>query len=66
MMGTKSRESIFGSSIRISAERAAAARKEADRLACEAWNKRMLGYRGPARRRPANFFDPRIAIGRQI
>jgi len=38
-MGVKSRETIFGSSIRASAERAAAARKEADRLACEAWNK---------------------------
>jgi len=36
-MGSKSRESIFGPSIRASAERAAAARKEADRLACEAW-----------------------------
>ena len=30
-MGTKSRETIYGSSIRASAERAAAARKEADR-----------------------------------
>jgi hypothetical protein len=37
-MGTKSRESIYGSSIRASAERAKEARKEADRLACEAWN----------------------------
>jgi hypothetical protein len=36
-MGTKSRESMFGPSIRASAERAAAARKEADRPACEAW-----------------------------
>ena len=51
-MGTKSRESMFGPSIRASAERAAAARKEADRLACEAWNKRMLGYRGPAQPSP--------------
>ena len=42
-MGTKSRETMFGPSIRASAEKAAAARKEADRLACEAWNKRMLG-----------------------
>jgi hypothetical protein len=41
-MGTKSRESIYGSSVRASAERAKAARKEADRLACEAWNQRML------------------------
>jgi hypothetical protein len=42
-MGTKSRETIYGGSVRASAERAAEARKEADRLACEAWNKRMLG-----------------------
>jgi hypothetical protein len=35
-MGTKSRESIYGSSIRASAERAREARKQADRLACEA------------------------------
>jgi hypothetical protein len=41
-MGTKSREQIYGSSIRASAERATQARKEADRLAVEAWNKRML------------------------
>jgi hypothetical protein len=33
-MGTKSRETIYGSSIRASAERAVEARKEADRLAC--------------------------------
>jgi hypothetical protein len=50
-MGTKSRETIFGPSIRA-AERAAAARKEAARLACDAWNKRMLGYRGPAQPSP--------------
>jgi hypothetical protein len=48
-MGTKSRESIYGASIRASAERAKEARKEADRLACEAWNQRMLGYKCPAR-----------------
>src|SRR6516225_7038695 len=52
-MEEKSHESIFGPSVRASAERAAAARKEADRLACEAWNKRMLGYRGPAQPSPA-------------
>jgi hypothetical protein len=51
-MGTKSRDTIFGPSIRASAEKAAAARKEADRLAREAWNKRMLGYRGPAQPSP--------------
>ena len=48
-MGTKSRESIYGAS----AERATEARKQADRLACEAWNKRMLGFQGPARPSPA-------------
>jgi hypothetical protein len=42
-MSTKSRESIYGSSIRASAERAREARKEADKLACKAWNDRMLG-----------------------
>ena len=44
LMGTKSRESIYGSSVRHSAERAAEARKETDRLACVAWNQRMLGF----------------------
>jgi hypothetical protein len=48
-MTTKSRESIYGSSIRAAAEREIEARKEADRLACEAWNKRMLGFQGVAR-----------------
>jgi hypothetical protein len=52
-MGTKSRETIYGSSIRHSAERATEARKEADRLACVAWNQRMLGYKGPAQPSPA-------------
>jgi hypothetical protein len=51
-MGTKSRESIYGSSIRASAERAREARKQADKLACEAWNQRMLGYKGPAQPSP--------------
>jgi hypothetical protein len=52
-MTTKSREHIYGSSIRPKAERAAEARKEADKLACEAWNMRMLGYQGPAQPSPA-------------
>jgi hypothetical protein len=52
-MGTKSRESIYGSAIRHSAERAAEAPKEADRLACVAWNQRMLGFQGPAQPSPA-------------
>ena len=33
-MGTKSRETIYGASIRAAAERATEARKAADRLAC--------------------------------
>jgi len=51
-MGTKSRETIYGGSVRAAAERATEARKEADRLACEAWNKRMLGFQGPAQPSP--------------
>ncbi|MCP3463706.1 hypothetical protein [Bradyrhizobium sp. CCGUVB23] len=51
-MGNKSRERIYGASVRAAAERAAAARKEADRLACEAWNKRMLSFQGPAQPSP--------------
>lgn len=47
-MGTKSRESIYGAA----AEQAAEARKQADRLSCEAWNKRMLGFRGPGQPSP--------------
>jgi hypothetical protein len=35
-MSTKSREYLFGSSIRLAARRAAEARKEADQLACKA------------------------------
>jgi len=31
----------------------AEARKTADRLACETWNKRMLGFQGPAQPSPA-------------
>jgi hypothetical protein len=52
-MGTKSRESVYGASVRAWEERAAEARKQADKLACEAWNKRMLGFRGPAQPSPA-------------
>jgi hypothetical protein len=52
-MSTKSREYLYGSDIRISAERAAEARKTADQLACVGWNKRMLGYKGPAQPSPA-------------
>jgi ribosomal protein S27E len=52
-MGTKSRESLYGHDIRYPAEKAAEARKNADQLACLAWNKRMLGFQGPAQPTPA-------------
>ena len=42
----------LGASIRAAAERATEARKEADRLAVAAWNKRMLGFQGPAQPSP--------------
>lgn len=51
-MTAKSRQSIYGASVRAAAERAKEARKEADRLACEAWTKRMLSFRGPAQPSP--------------
>lgn len=51
-MSTKSRQHLYGSTIRASAERAKTARREADRLACEAWNFRMLGCKGPAQPSP--------------
>ena len=51
-MGTKSRETIYGASVRAAAERAAEARKAADRLTCDAWNKRMLAFKGPAQPSP--------------
>jgi hypothetical protein len=51
-VSTKSRESLYGNDIKMSAERAAEARKNADQLACVAWNKRMLGYKGPAQPSP--------------
>jgi hypothetical protein len=49
-MTTKSRQSIYGAC--AAAERAKEARKEADRLACDAWTKCMLGFRGPAQPSP--------------
>src|SRR4051812_30700655 len=51
-MTTKSRQNLFGATVHAAAERAATARKEADKLACEAWNKRMLAYKGPAQPSP--------------
>ena len=51
-MSTKSREYLYGHDIRWSAEQADHARKKADQLACQAWNMRMLGYKGPAQPSP--------------
>jgi hypothetical protein len=51
-MSTKSRDRLYDAGVRASAARAAKARKEADKLACEAWNARMLGFRGPAQPSP--------------
>jgi hypothetical protein len=51
-MGTKSRESIYGASIRAADEQAAKAQKDADQLAVQAWNTRMLGFQGPAQLSP--------------
>ena len=51
-MGTKSRETIYGASVRAAAELATEARREADRLACEAWNKRMLAFQGSVQPSP--------------
>ncbi|MGY4311263.1 hypothetical protein ACVWW1_000566 [Bradyrhizobium sp. JR3.5] len=47
-MGSKSREYMFGATVRHLAERAANARRDADILACQAWNARMLAFQGPA------------------
>jgi hypothetical protein len=44
-IGTKSRATLFGGTIKASAERAKKARKEVDRLACEVWNDRMQAAR---------------------
>jgi hypothetical protein len=51
-MGTKSREAIYGASVRHSAEQAAEARRVADHLACAAWSQRMLAFQGPAQPSP--------------
>ena len=58
-MGTKSREVIWGSTIRgakmsaeIARERAREAAREADRAEAYAWSVRMEGYGGPAQPSP--------------
>ena len=51
-MSTKTREHLYASSVRASAERAREARLQADRLACKAWTDRMLGFKGKPQRPP--------------
>jgi hypothetical protein len=51
-MTTKSRQHLYGASVRAASERAKEARRQADDLACQAWNKRMLGFKGPAQPSP--------------
>jgi hypothetical protein len=52
-MGTKPRETVYRSSMRASAERAKGSTRRSSRVACEAWNQRMLGYQDPAQLSPA-------------
>jgi hypothetical protein len=52
LMSTNSRDRLTGSSVRAAAERAAAARKKADKLACEAWTKPMLAFNGSTQPSP--------------
>ena len=51
-MGTKSNDRLYGTSVRIAVERAAEACMEADKLACKAWTKRTLAFKGPAQPSP--------------
>ena len=46
------RRRLYGATVRAKAERAAEARKAADRLSCEAWTARMLAFKGPAQPSP--------------
>ncbi|WP_407166611.1 hypothetical protein [Bradyrhizobium sp. ORS 111] len=51
-MSSKSREYMFGATVRHLAERAKEARLTADTAACQAWNARMLAFQGPAQPSP--------------
>jgi hypothetical protein len=51
-MATKSRERLYSTGVRAADEQAREARRKADVLACDAWSKRMLGFRGPAQPSP--------------
>ncbi len=62
-MSTKSRNSLYGREIASANERAASARRHADRLACIAWTKTMLGFGGPAQ--PSPMVGDALNCGRQ-
>jgi hypothetical protein len=51
-MGSRSKERLWGASIRAADRRAQEARLTADVAVCEAWNMRMQGYGGPAQPSP--------------
>jgi hypothetical protein len=53
-MSTKARQSLYGHLDRHvgRAREARAPPRKADQLACDAWNMRMLGYKGPAQPSP--------------
>ena len=51
-MGTKSRDRLYNTSVRMAAQRVSEARREADQLARKAWTKRMLAFKGPAQPSP--------------
>jgi hypothetical protein len=51
----------------MAAQQAAEARREADKLACDAWTKRMLAFKGPAQPSPtlgdalnAGYLNPEV------
>jgi hypothetical protein len=51
-MGTKSRDRLYGSSVRTAAQRAVRHARRADRLACDACSKHILAFKGPAQPSP--------------
>lgn len=65
-MGSKSREYMFGATVRHLAERAEEARLNADVAACQAWNARMLAFQGRLSRplRSATRSTPAIATSK--
>ncbi|MGY3694579.1 hypothetical protein ACVIGA_004659 [Bradyrhizobium sp. USDA 3240] len=66
-MGSKSREYMFGATVLHLAERAKEARLEADAVACQAWNARMLAFQGlPSRPRPLVMLSTLAVVSKLI